>query len=95
MAQHPEPGKTALPSALFVLFALAYVVAVAVAIIGTQGYFGQSPDGLAAVFLILVGIPWSLSSVVVGLAEWPIIIGQIIIVCAPLITLYRLWRAIP
>lgn len=94
MADDPKTRKSVLPRLRFAAFALAYFAAAAIAIIGTQGYFGQSPDGLAAVYLIVVGLPWSLSAVVVTLTQAPDIIGQVIIFVAPMITLFLLWRAL-
>ncbi|EDM69471.1 hypothetical protein RAZWK3B_12502 [Roseobacter sp. AzwK-3b] len=43
------------------LFALAYFV------IGTYGLFGQAPNPLAGVFLLPLGLPWSL--LLTGLPE--------------------------
>ena len=66
--------------------------AYAIALIGTQGLFGTTPDGLAAVFLIFVGLPWSLLATPFALMELPVIFGQIVIVAAPLINLFILWK---
>ena len=79
----------------WLLFGAAVAVclaAYAIALIGTQGLFGTTPDGLAAVFLIFVGLPWSLLATPLALLELPIIIGQATIVVAPLINLYILWK---
>ena len=67
-------------------------VAYAVAAIGTQGFFGVQPDGLAAIWLILVGLPWNLvlgPLIVIGFPTW---LGQVIAVLSPLLTLFILAR---
>lgn len=79
----------------WLLFGAGVVVcggAYAIALIGTQGLFGTTPDGLAAVFLIFVGLPWSLLATPLALMELPVLFGQIIIVAAPSINLFILWK---
>ncbi|MCR9212203.1 MAG: hypothetical protein NXI13_00685 [Proteobacteria bacterium] len=44
-------------------FAVAYLLALAIYFIGTYGLFGQNPDPLSGVFLIPLGLPWSLMEV--------------------------------
>ncbi len=41
-------------------FALLYVLALALLAIGTFGLFGQERDPLSGVFLVPLGLPWSL-----------------------------------
>ncbi|NDR57006.1 hypothetical protein FPS10_11300 [Pseudoruegeria sp. M32A2M] len=41
-------------------FAALYLVALALLLIGTFGLFGQERDPLAGVFLMPLGLPWSL-----------------------------------
>ena len=45
---------------LVALCALACLFALAVLLVGTRGWFGVQPDGLAAVYAILLAMPWSL-----------------------------------
>lgn len=75
------------------LFALAWAASAALALIGTQGLFGTQPDGLAAVWLIFVGMPWSLGLVALdtalGLPDWA---GMALAYAAPGITLSLLLR---
>ena len=40
-------------------FALAWLAALALLVIGTWGLFGQARDPLAAVYLVLLGLPWT------------------------------------
>jgi hypothetical protein len=42
-----------------VVFAVAYLFALASLVIGTFGLFGSEPDPLAAVFIIPLGLPWN------------------------------------
>ncbi len=42
------------------LFILAYLIALALLIIGTYGLFGQAADPLSGIFLIPLGLPWNL-----------------------------------
>ncbi len=46
--------------AAILLLAILYLVAVATLLIGAFGATGQSPDGLAGLYVILLGLPWSL-----------------------------------
>jgi hypothetical protein len=41
-------------------FAIAYMVSLALFVIGLLGLFGQPKDPLAAVFVLLLGMPWTL-----------------------------------
>lgn len=42
------------------IFAIAYVVALGLLLIGTFGLFGQERDPLSGVFLMPLGLPWNL-----------------------------------
>ncbi|MBS8228712.1 hypothetical protein [Vannielia litorea] len=42
------------------VFAVLYVAALALFLIGTYGWFGQEQDPLAGVFLLPLGLPWNL-----------------------------------
>lgn len=46
--------------AAILLLAILYLVALAVLLIGAFGATGQAPDGLAGIYVILLGLPWSL-----------------------------------
>ena len=74
------------------VYALLYVVALAVAVVGTQGLFGTQPDGLAAVWLIFLGLPWIIGLTPLSLVGLPVIIGQVVAVVAPLLNIWLLWR---
>ncbi len=39
-------------------FAVVYLLALAIFLIGTFGLFGQERDPLSAVFLLPIGLPW-------------------------------------
>ncbi|MCU9839570.1 hypothetical protein OEZ49_17485 [Ruegeria sp. WL0004] len=41
------------------IFALAYLAALFLLLVGTFGWFGQERDPLAAVFLLPLGLPWN------------------------------------
>ncbi len=71
---------------------LFYLAALAVALIGTQGWFGVQPDGLAAVYLIVLGTPWTLVMAPLLMMGLPILIGQMVALAAPLLNLYILRR---
>lgn len=71
---------------------LVYLAALALAIIGTQGLFGVQPDGLAAIWLIFVGMPWSLIVTPIALLGMPIFIGQILAVLLPIVNIVILIR---
>lgn len=42
------------------LFALLYIAALALLLIGTFGLFGNDRDPLSGVFLVPLGLPWNL-----------------------------------
>ena len=69
-----------------------YLAAVLIAIIGTQGLFGVQPDGLAAVWLIFVGLPWSLLITPIALMNFPVFIGQVLAVLLPIVNIVILHR---
>ena len=56
---------------LIVVYLIFYLGALAVAIIGTRGLFGVEPDGLAAVYLLFAGMPWTLALPVLPLMLSP------------------------
>lgn len=68
------------------LFAVAYLIAVALFIIGTYGLFGSPSGPLAGIFLIPLGVPWIflLDGVSENLKPW---LG----ILAPGINLALLW----
>ena len=45
---------------LVLLYALSCAGSLALLLIGTRGLFGVAPDGLAAVYAIVLAMPWSL-----------------------------------
>lgn len=42
------------------LFAVLYLLALALGLIGTFGWFGQERDPLSWVFIVPLGVPWTL-----------------------------------
>jgi hypothetical protein len=63
-------------------FALLYLAAIALFIIGNYGLFGQPRDPLSAVFLMPLGLPWTLLADVVQPLP-----GRIVALFAPLVNL--------
>ncbi len=49
-------------------FALLWALAVFLLLVGTFGWFGQPRDPLSGVFLVILGMPWSLVPISYGLA---------------------------
>ena len=73
----------------FIVFAVLYVLAVFLLLVGTFGWFGQERDPLSGVFLILLGMPWIWLLDAAGLEGPSVAIG------APLVNaaiLYWLWK---
>lgn len=56
---------------LLVTFAAAYLFALAILIIGTYGLFGEASSLLSAVYLLLLGWPWTLMVEVFPEPLWP------------------------
>ena len=75
---------------LFAVF-VAYLGALALAVIGTQGYFGVQPDGLTAIYLVALGIPWSFALMPLAFFEAAIPLLQLAVVVLPLVNLWLLW----
>lgn len=71
---------------------LLYAVALAIALIGSLGLFGLQPDGLAGVYLIVLGFPWSMALLPLASLGVPSPILLIATVAAPLVTLWFLYR---
>ena len=46
--------------AIVIIFGVAYLLALALLIVGTFGLFGQERSPLAGVFLAPLGLPWNL-----------------------------------
>lgn len=73
------------------VFALLYLLALGLMLVGMFGLFGQEKDALSAIFLIPLGLPWVLLTFGApdGVLPW---IGTL----APLLNLailFLLWRA--
>lgn len=56
---------------LALLFVAAYGVALALMLIGTFGLFGQETGPLAAVFLVVLGLPWNRLADLAPERWWP------------------------
>ncbi|MBH5321180.1 hypothetical protein I5L03_01115 [Erythrobacter sp. JGD-13] len=73
----------------FLIFAIFYVIAVFLLLVGTYGWFGQERDPLSGIFLMPLGLPWNLLGEQAGLGGPALGIG------APLINaaaLYWIWK---
>lgn len=69
-----------------IVFAVLYVLAFALFLIGTYGWFGSPRGPLAGVFLMPLGLPWNL-----WLDALPPTIGSVAAVAAPALNLLLLW----
>jgi hypothetical protein len=75
----------------FAVFLLVYVAAFGFAVIGTRGLFGVEPNNLAAIWLILLGMPWTLLLAALpgdGLEMF----GRLFVALAPLVNLWLVSR---
>ena len=72
------PGRPLAKWAL-VAFAALYLLALALWLAGTYGWFGQEQDPLSGVFLLPLGLPWNLLADRAGFA------GAAVMAAAPLI----------
>ncbi|MEM7752021.1 MAG: hypothetical protein AAF230_01330 [Pseudomonadota bacterium] len=74
------------------VFFLFYVIAFIVAVIGTRGLFGVEQNTMSIIFLILLGMPWSMT--LAGLpADGLEIVGRLVVALAPILNLWLLSRA--
>ena len=67
-----------------IVFAVLYLIALGLYLTGTYGWFGQSRDPLSGIFLLPLGLPWSL-------IEAPEAMRLVLGIGAPLINLVILW----
>ena len=67
------------------IFAVLYVIALGLLIIGTFGLFGQERDPLSGIFLIPLGMPW------IWLADRLGMVGPAVAILAPLVNLLILF----
>lgn len=73
----------------FYIFLALYVLALALLLIGTFGWFGQEEDPLSGVFLLPLGLPWNILADRLGVA------GVGAMVLAPAVNLgilFWLWK---
>ena len=71
---------------IVIIFGAAYLIALALFVIGTFGLFGQERDPLSAVFLIPLGLPWNrlLGAMPESLLPW-------LAAAAPAVNIAILW----
>ena len=67
-------------------FAVLYVLALALLVIGTFGLFGNEADPLAGVFLMPLGLPWNLMLDAFPAWLWPWLAAV-----APAVNILILW----
>lgn len=67
-------------------FALLYLAALAYTAVSATGWFDFAPAPLAGVFLVVLGLPWTLAA-----AWFPDHWQPLVAAAAPLVTLVALW----
>lgn len=67
-------------------FGLLYLAVLAMQGIAALGWFGFAPKPLAGVFLVVIGLPWTLAA-----AWFPDGLQPLVAALAPLVTLVLLW----
>lgn len=67
-------------------FALLYLAALAFTGLSALGWFDFAPPPLAGVFLVVIGLPWTLAA-----AWFPDPLQPVVAAVAPLVTLVLLW----
>jgi|GEM_PF-1356727 len=72
---------------LIVLYALACLASLVLALVGTQSLAGVEPDGLAAVWAIVLALPWSLIGLALLPDEVPALVSALVLVTAMVINL--------
>ena len=74
---------------LFWIFAVLFLIALSLFLVGVFGWFGQEQDPLSGIFLVPLGMPWNIIADRLGLA------GVTAGIVSPLINLailYWLWK---
>ncbi len=74
---------------ILLVFVVLYALALILLAVGTFGWFGQPQDPLSGVFLMPLGLPWSILGDKLGLA------GPLAAILAPAINaaiLFWLWK---
>lgn len=86
MPQRPSFVVSLSCRVLVVLFAALYAVAFGLFLVGTYGWFGSPQGPLAGVFLVPLGLPWSLWLDGLPQSLWPLAASA-----APALNLLLLW----
>ena len=75
-----------------IVYLLLYLAALGAAFVGTRGIFGFAPDGLSAVYLVILGFPWTFVLAAISVPE---ALGRIVIGGAPLLNALIAWILCP
>ena len=70
---------------LIIVYLLIYLATLATAYIGARGAFGFQPDGFSGVYLIFLGMPWTLALAFIEGDGFPVTLGRIFVAGAPLL----------
>ena len=62
-------------------------------IIGTQGLFGVQPDGLTAIWLVILGLPWTAVTTPLVYVGLPMILMKATVLVAPILNIWLLSRS--
>ena len=77
--------------AALIVFICVYGAAVLSAVIGIFGLFGVEPGGLARIWIVFLGMPWTL---LLGFLprDFPVFLAQVLVVLAPVLNIWLLDR---
>ncbi len=78
--------------AVLAAFLVAYVFVGALAVIGSRGMFGVEPDPLSVVWLVIIGLPWTLLLGILPGDSIPEFLARLFIALVPLLNLWLLSR---
>ena len=83
-------GRSTVCTAALLAYFVAYVCALGVAIVGTQGLMGFEPNGIAIVWLVFLGMPWTLLLAMLPSIGVPALLAQLFIAATPLFNIWLL-----
>ena len=77
--------------AVLAAFLFAYILAFAYAVIGVRGMFGFTPDDLSVIWLIFLGMPWTLVLAIAPDGAMPELVARAFVAVAPFFNLWLMY----
>ncbi len=73
---------------LIFVYLLMYLATLATAFIGARGVFGFQPEAFSGIYLVLLGMPWTLVLAFLEGDGFPVFLARIFVAAAPLLNVW-------